>query len=151
MLIMIPMWALCVDLSSAADRLDPFAEISKGYYTGSLSLVAEEKVEYGSSIEKLKLEVWEENDERLHLKITDAEASRWEIPETLLPSPGMEWGAGASGSPLYTLQTSSPSEPFGFRVQRAGGGNDEESSSSIFDSLGQLLIYKDQYIEFTTR
>lgn len=59
---------------------------------GVLRLVKEELPEYGPSLSKLRMSVIQESEERLHIKITDAERPRWEIPHTILPTPGKDGG-----------------------------------------------------------
>jgi alpha-glucosidase len=76
-------------------RLQGLVETPDGFQ-GRLVLAKEELPEFGASLPELKLNVWFESDERVRIKITDPQDSRWEIPEDILPLPGQAENEGCS-------------------------------------------------------
>lgn len=103
-----------------------------------------------------------ETDERLRVHITDAEKQRWEVPYNLLPreqAPSLKQTIGRSRKSPITVSEYSGSElifsytadPFGFAVKRK---SDKQvlfnSSSDSSDPYGEL-VFKDQYLEISTK
>ncbi|KAL5722145.1 hypothetical protein ACHQM5_005702 [Ranunculus cassubicifolius] len=117
---------------------------------------------YGSDIPTLQLFVKHENEDRLRVHITDAEKQRWEVPYNILPReepPTLKNALGKSRKVLYGESQISGSElifsyisdPFSFSVKRKSNGeilfNSKSEESDPFSSL----VFKDQYIEISTK
>ena len=98
----------------------------------------------------------------MRVHITDAQKQRWEVPYSLLPRdqpPPLKQTIGRSRkSPItvseYTgseLIFSYTSDPFGFAVKRKSNGQTIfNSSSDKSDPFGNL-VFKDQYLEISTK
>ncbi|RWW57706.1 hypothetical protein BHE74_00035478 [Ensete ventricosum] len=94
-----------------------------------------------------------ETQDRLRVHITDAEEQRWEVPYDLLPrEQPPPPGAKASSSPFTAseyaggdLIFSFTSDPFTFAVRRKSNGQ------TLFDSSYGTMVFKDQYLEISTR
>ncbi|XP_074577491.1 putative alpha-glucosidase Os06g0675700 [Curcuma longa] len=117
---------------------------------------------YGLDIPNLYLFASFETENRLRVRITDADNRRWEIPPTVLPRPPAPPSPprrltlrDANSSPasrrsrvfsspdsdlLLTLHSTSP---FTFTVSRRSTGD------VLFDTL-PALVFKDQYLEVTS-
>lgn len=93
---------------------------------------------YGDSIKNLKLDVVYEANDYVRVKITDADNTRWEVPESLVNRPSATTKATA---PEYTLEYTET--PFSFEVFR------KSDAASIFKFSSEFM-FKDQYIEFSS-
>lgn len=103
-----------------------------------------------------------ETQDRLRVHITDAEKQRWEVPYNLLPReqpPKLEHTIGRSRKSTVTVSDypgtelifSLTSNPFGFAVRRKSNGQTLfNSSSDASDPFGSL-VFKDQYLEISTK
>nr|XP_023876086.1 alpha-xylosidase 1-like isoform X1 [Quercus suber]XP_023876092.1 alpha-xylosidase 1-like isoform X2 [Quercus suber] len=119
---------------------------------------------YGPDIPTLQLSVKHETHDRLRVHITDAEKQRWEVPYNLLPReqpPVLKQAIGRSRkSPITVAETeysgselifSYTTDPFGFAVKRKSNGQTLfNSSSDVSDPFGNL-VFKDQYLEISTK
>ncbi|KAL0007647.1 hypothetical protein SO802_009149 [Lithocarpus litseifolius] len=119
---------------------------------------------YGPDIPTLQLSVKHETHDRLRVHITDAEKQRWEVPYNLLPReqpPALKQTIGRSRkSPITVSETEYPgselifsytTDPFGFAVKRKSNGQTLfNSSSDESDPFGNL-VFKDQYLEISTK
>ncbi|XP_066368936.1 probable alpha-glucosidase Os06g0675700 isoform X1 [Miscanthus floridulus] len=111
---------------------------------------------YGDDVRNLDVYASLETDSRLHVRITDADHPRWEVPQSVIPREAprhitLESSTGASPSPhssflsaatsdlTFTLQAS----PFRFTVSRRSSGD------VLFDTSA-ALVFKDRYLELTT-
>ncbi|XP_009602359.1 alpha-xylosidase 1-like [Nicotiana tomentosiformis] len=119
---------------------------------------------YGPDIPHLQLYVKHETDERLRIHITDAEKQRWEVPYNLLPRetpPSLKQTIGRSRKNLLPLATSEYSgnelifsytnDPFSFSVKRKSNGQTLFNSSSDDSDPYSNLVFKDQYLEVSTK
>lgn len=80
-------------------------------------------------------------DTRIHLKITDASAARYEVPESVLPRPL----ANASTSPeTAAIRFNYTASPFSFSIYRAS------TSEVLFSTESHPLIYEPQYLRLMT-
>jgi len=87
--------------------------------------------------------------------IKDAARSRWEIPESLVPRPGVTEAcadaADASGAlPRceYTVEVDADANaPFALRVKRSGAG---ASAAPLLDTTRFPLVFRDEYIQLGT-
>ncbi|KAK9903797.1 hypothetical protein M0R45_000907 [Rubus argutus] len=142
-------------------RLISIEETPDGGILGHLQLKQKSNT-YGPDIPLLQLFVKHETDERLRVHITDAEKQRWEVPYNLLPreqAPSLKQTIGRSRKSPITVSEYSGTElvfsytadPFGFAVKRK---SDKQvlfnSSSDSSDPYGEL-VFKDQYLEISTK
>uniref|UniRef100_A0A0D9WT76 alpha-glucosidase n=1 Tax=Leersia perrieri TaxID=77586 RepID=A0A0D9WT76_9ORYZ len=112
---------------------------------------------YGADVQGLDVYASLETDTRLHVRITDADRPRWEIPQDIIPRPTPEFFLAApspaphGGRVLSTASSdlvfsihSSPSSPlFRFTVSRRSTGD------VLFDTTPNL-VFKDRYLELTS-
>ncbi|GMN38541.1 hypothetical protein TIFTF001_007768 [Ficus carica] len=160
--------------SSSSKSNKPPAKIGQGYrliaaeetpdggLIGHLQVKQKNNV-YGPDIPYLQLFVKHETDNRLRVHITDADKQRWEVPYNLLPRespPALKQTIGRSRKIPITesseysgsqLIFSFKADPFGFAVKRKSDGQVLfNTSSDESDPLGEL-VFKDQYLEISTR
>lgn len=110
-------------------------------YQGQLKL-QEGSGPFGNDIQDLKFQMFYETNTRLHIKITDLNEQRWQLPKQLLKS---ELPSVAAANPKYNVEFQK--YPFGFKVTRNGGGGD----NVIFDSSTKPFIFEDQFIQIGTQ
>ncbi|KAF9625571.1 hypothetical protein IFM89_024344, partial [Coptis chinensis] len=118
---------------------------------------------YGPDIPHLQLFVKHETEDRLRVHITDAEKQRWEVPYNLLPReqpPALKKAIGKSTTVVYgeseisgndELIFSYISDPFSFAVKRKSNGQTLFNSSSDESDPFSSLVFKDQYLEISTK
>ncbi|NXC83549.1 LYAG glucosidase, partial [Cercotrichas coryphoeus] len=99
-------------------------------------LVRREKAYYPRDIQKLRLDVEFETDTRLHIKITDADNPRYEVP---LDVPRVTKRAE---NPIYSLNFSW--DPFGVLLQRKATG------AVLLNTTVAPLIFADQFLQIST-
>lgn len=101
----------------------------------------------------------------MRVHITDAEKQRWEVPYNLLPRekpPSLKQAIGINsrknpfplGSSEYSgneLIFSYISDPFSFAVRRKSNGETLFNSSSDGSDPYSSLVFKDQYLEISTK
>ena len=103
---------------------------------------------YGSDIHNLQVTVSFETHAQLHIKISDADHDRYEIPKHFVPTGDQfeEW-QNTNVMANSKLKFSYQSQPFTFTVQR------KDTNESIFDTkvLGMDgLVFEQQYLEIST-
>jgi alpha-glucosidase (family GH31 glycosyl hydrolase) len=96
---------------------------------------------YGRDISRLKLDAYYETETRLRIRITDANAQRWEVPPQFLQS---TTPAQAPANRQYSL-TFLNSTNFGFQVRRL------MDNEVIFNTEDLPFVFEDQYISFGTK
>eukprot|EP01027_Heterolobosea_sp_BB2_P018479 GEZU01026024.1.p1 GENE.GEZU01026024.1~~GEZU01026024.1.p1 ORF type:complete len:326 (+),score=53.32 GEZU01026024.1:343-1320(+) len=106
-------------------------------YTGLLNLESGSGP-YGNDIQQLKLQVFFDTETRLHVKITDANNQRWEVPNIVQVAEPTT----APSDTAYSIQFTQ--SPFGFQVIR------NSDSSVIWDTNGFPFVFSDQYITIST-
>ncbi|KAE8344047.1 putative alpha/beta-glucosidase agdC [Aspergillus arachidicola] len=106
--------------------------------TADLTLAGNPCNTYGTDLQNLKLLVEYQTDERLHVKIYDAEESVYQVPEKVTPR--VDSGDGSSKD--SALKFEYEEEPFSFTVKR-----DDEV---LFDSSAENLIFQSQYLKLRT-
>ncbi|GJN39107.1 hypothetical protein PR202_gb28204 [Eleusine coracana subsp. coracana] len=92
-----------------------------------------------------------ETHSRLHVRITDAEHRRWEVPQDIIPRAAPQHISLAASSPRSRILSAATSDltftlhssPFRFTVSRRSTGD------VLFDS-SPTLVFKDKYLELTT-
>eukprot|EP00599_Poterioochromonas_sp_BG-1_P003588 CAMPEP_0173147580 /NCGR_PEP_ID=MMETSP1105-20130129/9218_1 /TAXON_ID=2985 /ORGANISM="Ochromonas sp., Strain BG-1" /LENGTH=872 /DNA_ID=CAMNT_0014062089 /DNA_START=184 /DNA_END=2799 /DNA_ORIENTATION=+ len=121
--------------------LSDYLETSTGF-TALLSLSGTPNNVYGPDISNLKLEVVYHTSEIIQVKITDAKQARWEIPSTLIARHQADPSAKKllQSSPTFTVKYTE--NPFTLQVIRT-------SDNEVVFDLDALIIYQDQYIEFS--
>ncbi|TKY69361.1 Alpha-xylosidase 1 [Spatholobus suberectus] len=142
-------------------RLVSIEETPDGGLVGILQVKQKTKI-YGPDIPLLRLYVKHETENRLRVHITDAQKQRWEVPYNLLPReqpPPVSQSIGKfrkkpitvseySGSELLFSYTS---DPFSFTVKRKSNGETLFDSSSGDSDPFSSLVFKDQYLEISTK
>ncbi|XP_074326364.1 alpha-xylosidase 1-like [Apium graveolens] len=143
-------------------RLISVAESPDGGLVGHLQVKQKNNI-YGPDIPLLQLYVKHETDGRLRVHITDAEKQRWEIPYNLIPrdqpvSLKQSITSKSRNDPITVSEYSNSelifsytTDPFGFAVKRKSNGQTLfNSTSDPSDPFGNL-VFKDQYIEISTK
>ena len=78
---------------------------------------------------------------RIHLKITDAESERYEVPESVLPRPSADPNINLQVAKLNFTYTASP---FSFNISRTSTGE------VLFTTESHPLIFEPQYLRVKT-
>mmetsp|Transcript_2439 Transcript_2439/g.2533 ORF Transcript_2439/g.2533 Transcript_2439/m.2533 type:complete len:936 (+) Transcript_2439:46-2853(+) len=146
-------WMQTFDSASSTNCYRPVASGLNGYslsdyletstgFTALLSLSGTPNNVYGPDISNLKLEVVYHTSEIIQVKITDAKQARWEIPSTLIARHQADPSAKKllQSSPTFTVKYTE--NPFTLQVIRT-------SDNEVVFDLDALIIYQDQYIEFS--
>ncbi|XP_060184461.1 alpha-glucosidase-like [Lycium barbarum] len=130
--------------------------------TASLQLINGSSV-YGPDIQNLTLTASFETNDRLRVRITDADHERWEVPQEFIPRETHS-AHSFSSRPLSEdtndyLLTNNISDltftlynitPFGFTIKRRSSGDVLFDTSPKNDSADTLLIFKDQYLQLSS-
>ncbi|KAL3678412.1 hypothetical protein R1sor_021368 [Riccia sorocarpa] len=122
--------------------------------------------DYGTDIPFLQVTARYETNDRIRVRITDANNTRWEIPQTLISRPSitdplppklLPVSEGASiitdsnlRPPSDKLKFSYTSTPFGFAISRVDSGEVLFNSTPPDSTSFRPLVFKDQYIEIST-
>lgn len=117
---------------------------------------AGQRAELGPDVRRLSLTASLETDSRLHVRITDADHRRWEVPQSVIPREAprddvpLEASTGASPPRSRVLSAATSdlaftlhASPFRFTVSRRSSGD------ALFDTSA-ALVFKDRYLELTT-
>ncbi|KAL3510799.1 hypothetical protein ACH5RR_030200 [Cinchona calisaya] len=144
-------------------RLISVEESPDGGIVGLLQVKQKNNV-YGPDIPYLQLYVKHETENRLRVHITDAEKQRWEVPYDLIPRekpPALKKAIVRSRKnqnsiPLSEYESnelifSYISDPFSFAVKRKSNGQTLFNSSSEESDPFSSLVFKDQYLEISTK
>ncbi|KAL7603562.1 hypothetical protein Lser_V15G19737 [Lactuca serriola] len=164
---------LSIDRKTLADSVKQPEAIGYGYSLRSIalgssgkSLVADLQLNkksslFGPDIDELKLFASFETTDCLRIRITDAKHQRWEIPTHVLPRqprtfnfppksdekiPSKLLLSDPASDLILTLHntTTGTTTQFGFTITRRSTGD------ILFDTSGNVLIFKDQYLELTS-
>ncbi|KAG6864625.1 hypothetical protein C0991_008189 [Blastosporella zonata] len=95
---------------------------------------------FGPDIKKLELTVVYETYTRIHVKIIDAAAPRFEVPESILPRPAVSKISPKAAS----IQFNYTSSPFSFSIYRT------DSHEVLFSTASHPLIFEPQYLRVKT-
>ncbi|KAL2347613.1 hypothetical protein Fmac_001613 [Flemingia macrophylla] len=142
-------------------RLVSIEETPDGGLIGILQVKQKTKI-YGPDIPLLRFYVKHEAENRLRVHITDAQKQRWEVPYNLLPReqpPPLSQSIGKFRKNPITVSEYSGSEllfsytpdPFSFSVKRKSNGETLFDSSSGDSDPFSSLVFKDQYLEISTK
>jgi alpha-glucosidase len=96
---------------------------------------------FGNDLEQLSLAVTYETENRIHLKITDANSSRYEVPESVLPRPNGTFQGSPNGAAIQFNYTTSP---FSFTVFRTS------TQEVLFTTANHPIIFEPQYLRVKT-
>ncbi|KAJ8562799.1 hypothetical protein K7X08_031251 [Anisodus acutangulus] len=130
--------------------------------TARLQLIQSSSV-YGPDIQNLTLTVSFETKDRLRVRITDADHERWEVPKEFIPRETQEKQHSLSSLPLsedtpYNLTNANSdlsftlynTTPFGFTIKRRSSGDVLFDTSPKNDTPDTFLVFKDQYLQFSS-
>ncbi|KAL2809334.1 putative alpha-glucosidase [Aspergillus granulosus] len=106
--------------------------------TAHLTLAGEPCNSYGADIADLRLLVEYQTDERLHVKIYDANEQVYQVPDSVLP----RVDSGHSHRRQSALRFDYIEEPFSFTVSRG--------DEVLFDTSASNLIFQSQYLNLRT-
>jgi len=159
---------LCVALVAQCEeerrgyRMTSIRELRDGTgIVAPLELIGEGTELYGPDIKQLQVIARYEGDS-VHVHITDANSPRWEVPQSVIPRPSVKsleasppssppaedgWHEVSIHWPPPMLLKYSV-DPFGFSVTR------RSDNEVLFNTLGDefnSLVFKDQYLEISTR
>jgi alpha-glucosidase len=96
--------------------------------------------EFGADINELSLTVEYQSPYRIRICISDVEKKRWRIPDSIVPL-----DKARPDVKEFDYDFGYENNPFGFYVNRKRDGE------RIFDTTSQMFIFKDQYIEMSTK
>ncbi|EMD34263.1 glycoside hydrolase family 31 protein [Gelatoporia subvermispora B] len=97
---------------------------------------------FGPDVEELLLNVTYETSTRLHVKITDPNLARYEVPESVLPRPTSD--DHALTPQAADIQFNYTASPFSFSVLRTS------TREVLFTTGSHPLIFEPQYLRLTT-
>ncbi|KAL3486841.1 glycosyl hydrolases family 31-domain-containing protein [Aspergillus germanicus] len=106
--------------------------------TAHLTLAGKPCNTYGTDLKDLRLLVEYQTDERLHVKIYDANEQVYQVPEAVLPR--VDSGHGQCKHSAFKFDY--VKEPFSFTVSR---GNEV-----LFDTSASNLVFQSQYLKLRT-
>ena len=109
---------------------------------------------YGTPISPLTMVVNFDTDDQIHIKIYDPNQERWEVPQSLLPTPETFTTSTSTSSihqPRDSLNYEFPytSNPLGFAVTRLL--DDVVIFNTTTLGLFNGLVFEDQYLEISTQ
>src|SRR5687768_10114834 len=79
-------------------------------------------------------------DERLHVKIFDAQEQVYQVQEQILPRPSGKTGADGADLEFILVE-----KPFSFSIKRKSNGE------VLFDTTGTNLVFETQYVRLRTK
>ncbi|KAG9036520.1 hypothetical protein FRB95_008575 [Tulasnella sp. JGI-2019a] len=113
-----------------------------GSVTATLVLAGPACNVYGPDLQKLNLAVTYENENRIHVKITDANSQRYEVPTSVFTRPTISSSITGNNADIKFTYTSSP---FTFKISRSSTGE------VLFDSSAGALVFEPQYLRLKTK
>ncbi|KAF8528914.1 glycoside hydrolase family 31 protein [Hysterangium stoloniferum] len=130
--------------ASSIDSCPGYAAINirttRSSLTADLSLAGTPCNVFGQDVETLALSVVYEDISRIHVKITDKNNVRYEVPEAVLPRPSSKNVSRTSADINFDFIAS----PFSFSITRMSNGD------VLFDTKGFPLIFEPQYLRVKT-
>ncbi|KAJ3862962.1 alpha-glucosidase [Lentinula novae-zelandiae] len=110
-------------------------------FTAKLVLAGTACNVFGSDLKSLSLAVIYETENRIHVKIMDANGSRYKVPKSVLPRPNATFGGSISSAAIQFNYTTSP---FSFTIYRTS------MSEVLFTTAAHPLIFEPQYLRVKT-
>ncbi|KAF0978570.1 hypothetical protein FDP41_002390 [Naegleria fowleri] len=139
LLTLVGVMMMMVNAQSSAPKyqLNNLVRTSNGY-SGYLHLV-QGYGPYGSDYSDLKFDLYFETSSRIHIKVTDLQQQRWQVPSWIIKSktPNVE-----PSQKDYTVNLKT--YPFGFEVMRTA------TMETLFNTSNIPLVFEDQFISFGT-
>ncbi|EIM82359.1 alpha-glucosidase [Stereum hirsutum FP-91666 SS1] len=96
---------------------------------------------FGNDSQTLSLEVTYETTSRIHVKITDPNTVRYEVPESVLPRPSANDSVSLSDAQIKFNYTESP---FSFAIYRTS------TEEVLFSTASHPIIFEPQYLRLKT-
>ncbi|KAJ8522623.1 hypothetical protein ONZ45_g829 [Pleurotus djamor] len=96
---------------------------------------------YGPDIQQLTLKVQYETENRIHLKISDPNEARYEVPESVFPRPASQSVDGSSAA----IQFNYTESPFTFSIYRT------KTQEVLFSTASHPIIFEPQYLRVKTK
>jgi alpha-glucosidase (family GH31 glycosyl hydrolase) len=127
--------------SEGGYSLDDGYVLSDAGLVGTLSAIDPSSSSYGDDIVSLALNISFGSEDNIRILITDNnDQSRWQVPESIVPSSVSSTSVSSDESNLALAFTESP---FSFTINR------KEDGAVLFASSTNL-VFKDQYLELST-
>lgn len=115
-------------------------ETRSGFYA-DLSLAGTACDVFGTDLPDLKLQVEYQTQDRLHVKILDANNTVYQVPDSVFPRPGYgQWCSPKDSK----LKFDFVADPFSFTVSR------RDSGEVLFNTTGSQLVFESQYVYLKT-
>ncbi|OAL53895.1 hypothetical protein IQ07DRAFT_322572 [Pyrenochaeta sp. DS3sAY3a] len=114
--------------------------VTESSLTADLTLAGAACNVFSDDIVSLKLKVDYETDNRLHVKIYDADRVAYQVQEEVLPRPKNEHTASSDAA----LQFDIIEKPFSFTVTR------KENDEVLFNTSAAQLVFEKQYVRLRT-
>jgi alpha-glucosidase (family GH31 glycosyl hydrolase) len=130
-------WCFFSSIPAATYALSNMQQTSTGYQ-GTLT-TSQTTGQFGAPISPLTLVIDFDTADRVRIRITDPNHARWEIPESILPTPSPANPAQKNYAVKWT------NSPFSFMVVRT------LDSQVIFDSSAVPLTFADQFLQIGTK
>ncbi|OAA44183.1 alpha-glucosidase [Metarhizium rileyi] len=135
-----------VDRAKAVSRCPGYKasniKTSAAGLTADLTLAGEACNAYGDDVKHLVLDVSYETDNRLHVKIQDADNQVYQVPESVFPRPSKPPASSPSRADLQFDYTASP---FSFSIRR------RDTHEVLFDTSAASLVFESQYLRLRTK
>ncbi|KAF2465606.1 alpha-glucosidase precursor [Lindgomyces ingoldianus] len=109
--------------------------------TADLTLAGPACTLYSEDLTNLRLLVEYQTNDRLHVKIYDADLSVFQVQEEILPRPPNNNAQSSNAA----LQFDLVEKPFSFTVRR------KENNETLFDTSSTQLIFESQYVRLRTK
>lgn len=143
-------WCFKLNDGASTYKVDSFStQASQKGFATDIDLQAATQPELGLDVGKLRATATEIAPGIVRVRITDAHASRWEVPASLFKSDLLartEDSAplqdAASGNTTLAIELNN--DPFSFTVL------DTINGRALWNSSGTRLVFKDQYLEIST-
>jgi alpha-glucosidase (family GH31 glycosyl hydrolase) len=112
-------------------------------YSGILQLSSVPNSIYGEDIPTLRIDVFLGDESHARVKITDASAKRFEVPQSIVDRSSSMQSENKSPSPNSLYSFTYTKSPFTFTITR-------KSDSAILFTSSEELVFKDQYIQLSS-
>ncbi|RUP48064.1 glycosyl hydrolases family 31-domain-containing protein, partial [Jimgerdemannia flammicorona] len=114
-------------------------------FDADLTLANPPTSDLGPDVHKLRLSVEHQTPTRTRVLIGDAAGTRWTVPREVIET-DPDGSEGVADAWWPGLEVEYTTKPFGFSVSRVG-----EPGNRLFDSIGSKMVFKEQYLELSTK